>query len=227
MPTLAGFLAWIRTVMGITANYLPDAAPVITTAYNVAVSIANSQIAQIDQSIYALMVYNLAGDNLLNYAPDQVASVSGITWASGTATVTTAAAHGFATGDLIALAGNAPFGYNSQPGPPGPAPTMIGTPIIVTGMATFTYALAANPGVFSQGGTASEIYFQTLRRQFGITSFAPGVIASSNDESTGESLLNPDFMRGLTLGNLQNLKTPYGRQYLAFAQDFGEMWGLT
>jgi hypothetical protein len=224
MPTLTGFIAWIRAVMGIPAQYLPDSAPVITTAYNVAVSIANLQMASIDMSIYALMVYNLGGDNLVNYAPDISASITDITWTSGTATATTAAPHGFVTGDVVLIAGNAPLAYNSQP---GPAQTTLGTPIVVTGASAFTYVVSANPGAFAQGGTASETFFVGLRTKFNTGGFMAGVISASNDESTGQSILNPEFMKTLTLGNLQNLKTPWGRQYLAFAQDFGEMWGIS
>ena len=66
--------------------------------------------------------------------------------------------------------------------------------------------------------------FAALGLGYGIRA---GVISASNDESTGESVLNPEFMKTLTLGNLQNLKTPWGRQYLAFAMDFGETWGIS
>ena len=34
-------------------------------------------------------------------------------------------------------------------------------------------------------------------------------------------------MKDFTLANLQNLKTPYGRQYLAWAQAYGPLWGLS
>lgn len=210
--------------MGISPVYLPDSAPVIATAYQVAVSLVLCDFACIDPFIYSLMVYNLAGDNLLNYAPDQYATIGGITWSNGTAVATTTAPHGFATGDVLSITGCAPLGYNTQP---GPANTFIGTPIVITGATTFTYLVATNPGAFSQGGTASETYFATLRRQFNLAGFVPGVISASNDESTGQSILNPEFMKGLTLGNLQNLKTPYGRQYLAFAQDYGQIWGVS
>jgi hypothetical protein len=54
-----------------------------------------------------------------------------------------------------------------------------------------------------------------------------GVIGSSADETTSESLVVPEAMKNLTLQNLQNLKTPYGRQYLYFAQAFGTNWGLS
>lgn len=71
-------------------------------------------------------------------------------------------------------------------------------------------------------------YFNWLRKQFNISGFVPGVISSSNDESTGQSLLVPEALSGLTLGDLQNLKTPYGRRYLEIAQDAGpQVWGLS
>lgn len=74
---------------------------------------------------------------------------------------------------------------------------------------------------------AGQTYFATARKTFKLLNFTPGLTASSSDESTSTSLLNQEFMKGLTLANLQNLKDPYGRQYLAFAQTYGPLWGLT
>ncbi|MES2048859.1 MAG: hypothetical protein V4447_10690 [Pseudomonadota bacterium] len=144
-PTLSGYIAWIRAVMGINITYLPDASPSIQWTYSVAVEIASLQMACISTEIYMLMVYNLAGDYLLNYAQDQ-------------------------------------------------------------------------PG---------QTYFSDLRKAWNLTGFVPGVITSSADVSTSESLLNPDFMKNFSMSELQNLKTPYGRQYLAFAQMLGEAWGIS
>jgi hypothetical protein len=73
------------------------------------------------------------------------------------------------------------------------------------------------------GGT----YFQTLRQQWGITSFVGGTIQSSSDNGTSESLLAPDFLKGLTPGQLQQLKDPFGRQALAMAADLGPIWGIS
>lgn len=71
-------------------------------------------------------------------------------------------------------------------------------------------------------------YFTQIRQQFGITNFSPGMVSASSDEGTGESLLNPEFMKTMTMGDLQMTKTPYGRQYMAFAQEYGPtIWGLT
>jgi hypothetical protein len=72
-----------------------------------------------------------------------------------------------------------------------------------------------------------QTYFADLRQNFGIFNFIPGVISASHDETTGETLLNPDFMKNFTLSDLQRLKTPYGLRYLQLAQDLGTIWGLS
>lgn len=74
---------------------------------------------------------------------------------------------------------------------------------------------------------AGQQYFQALRKQWNLTGFVGGTIQSSADESTSESLLAPDFLKGLTLGQLQALKDPYGRQWLSMQQDLGNVWGIS
>lgn len=74
MPTLAGFLAFVRA-LGIPPTALPDDSAYLALAFNVAISLANVQLASVSvggdgTSIYTLMVYNLATDNLVNYAQD-------------------------------------------------------------------------------------------------------------------------------------------------------------
>jgi hypothetical protein len=155
IPTVAGFLIFIRQQMGITTTVLPDASPYIGWAFNVAVEIVNLQLDCISPLIYELAVYNLAADNLINYAQDLP--------------------------DAAIIPGSEP------------------------------------PAAF----------FQALRQSWDITGFVPGVISSSADVSTSESLLVPDFMKGLTLADLNLIKTPYGRTYLAFAQKIGTNWGLS
>jgi len=155
IPTAAGFLVFIRQQMGISTAVLPDASPYVGWAFDVALEIVNLQLDCISPLIYSLAVYNLAADNLINYAQDLP---------------------------------NAPIVPGSEPAAP---------------------------------------FFQALRESWDITGFVPGVISSSADVSTSESLLVPDFMKGLTLANLQNLKSPYGRAYLAFAQSAGTNWGLS
>jgi hypothetical protein len=70
-------------------------------------------------------------------------AITSITWSGGTATVTTAAAHGLTVSDIlpITIAGMAPTGYNGTYN------------CTITGSNTFTYALGVNPGSMVTAGT--------------------------------------------------------------------------
>lgn len=149
-PTVTGFISFIQNVMQIKATYLPTNAPVIQEAFDVAMAVVNQFLALVPvgtsgQSIYSLAVYNLAGDNLINFAPDQ------------------------------------------------------------------------------EGFT----YFKELRESFGINSFRAGVIQTGGDEGTQAAIIPPEWTQMLTMADLQYIKTPYGRQYMAFAQRFGTLWGMS
>lgn len=73
-----------------------------------------------------------------------------------------------------------------------------------------------------------QSYFAGLRRDFKISRPALGVATSASDQGTSGTVLNPAFMQNLTLADLQTLKTPWGREYLSFAQQFGpDVWGLS
>lgn len=73
------------------------------------------------------------------------ASVSTLTRSATTATVTTASAHGFATGDYVTIAGATPAGYNGK------------KQITVTGATTFTFT--ASSGLASPAtGTMTATY---------------------------------------------------------------------
>ena len=145
-PTLAGFTAWVYTAVGIPSAALPTDSVWLEYAFNAAMEIVNITIQIASPSIYTLAVYNLAADNLLNWAQD----------------------------------------------------------------------------------TPPSTFFVTTREAMKLTSFVAGVVDGAGDQGTNANILNPDFLKELTMGNLQNLKTPYGRQYLAFAQDYGpSVWGLT
>lgn len=108
-------------------------------------------------------------------------------------------------------------------------------------LATVNEALVAVPpiyvlAVYNLGGdflvnwcqdVPPSTFWVDLRTQYGTFAFAPGVVTSSSDNGTSTSLTNLEAMKDFTLANLQNLKTPYGRQYLAWAQSYGPLWGLT
>lgn len=76
-------------------------------------------------------------------------------------------------------------------------------------------------------GSGSTGYFATLRASLGINNTVLGLIQSSSDESTSQSWMIPDALKNLSLADLQSLKTPYGREYMAIASQFAPMWGLS
>lgn len=143
-PSLEGFLVFIRETMVISTTYLPDDAPVIAEAYDMAIAVTNLFLAQAPGPIYRQAVYNFGGDYIINWAPDQT----------------------------------------------------------------------------------GETYFDNLRTTWNIYDFISGVIEASSDESSSQTLVVPKAAETFTLSDLQNLKTPYGRQYLALAQRFGTLWGM-
>ena len=70
-------------------------------------------------------------------------------------------------------------------------------------------------------------YFAYWRSTWKINSFTPGVLSASADEGTSMSLNVPEFMNRLTMGDLQFVKTPWGRRYMTWAQRIGSSWGIT
>lgn len=167
-PTLAGFIAWVRAVMGVGTDVLPDNDPVLPFALAVAMGVANpalmcAPIPSMDAAgvtlnaggynVYVLAVYNLGGDNLVNFAQDA----------------------------------------------PDAPPYKDGLP-----------------------------FWAYMRKQFNVDGFVSGVIQSTGDQATSASFVVQKAAEDFTLANLQNLKTPWGRRYLAFAQSYGPtVWGLT
>ena len=154
-PTAAGFLAFVRTVMAITTEQLPDASPVIAMAFAISLEIVNLQINCASPLLYTLAVYNLAGHNVIVFAPDQ------------------------------------------PDAPPVP------------------------------GSDPPQPYFAFTRKELKVNAWTPGVVTSTSDEGTSVSLLNPDFMKTFGMKDMTLLKTPWGRQYMEFAQRIGPLWGLS
>ena len=73
-----------------------------------------------------------------------------------------------------------------------------------------------------------QTFFADLRKAYSINNFAAGVVQSTSDEGTSVGLLVPEWAKNLTIANLGNLKTPFGRTYLGIAQAYGStIWGLT
>lgn len=72
-----------------------------------------------------------------------------------------------------------------------------------------------------------QTFFSDLRKKWNLDDFIPGVISATSDEGTSESMEVMEQLKALTISNLQNLKDPWGRAYLGFAQSVGSLWGLS
>lgn len=68
---------------------------------------------------------------------------------------------------------------------------------------------------------AGQTFFQTARATYNLLSFVAGAVITSNDQGTGDTLSNPEFLQGMTVSALDFLKTPWGQNYLAFTQQYG------
>lgn len=89
------------------------------------------------------------------------------------------------------------------------------------------YNLATDILINIAQDTPPSTFWTDLREKYGINAFVAGVIQSSADENTSQSLVVPEFFKELTMSNLMNMKTPWGRAYLALAQQWGSIWGLS
>jgi len=161
-PTLAGYLLFIRDVMGISTDQLPDNSPSIGWTYEIGKAWVNRALigwgapSSPYASMYAIAVYNFAGDRLINYAQD-----------------------------------------------PADAPVV-------------------------EGSDPPMKFFAYTRKTLNIFGFVSGVVQSTGDAGTNVSMVVPKQFENFTLADLQNLKTPWGREYLAIAQQYGpSVWGRT
>lgn len=155
-PTLTGFIAWVRSAMGIDTEILPDDSVWFVYAFNVALDIVDPTWNAVQPNIYTLMVYNLGGNNLINWAQDL---------------------------------------------PDAPV-----------------YPGSGDPGLQ---------FFAWFRKLWNILGPVTGVVESAGDQGTTSGLAVPQALKDLTLYDLQTIKTPWGRTYIAWAQAQGTMWGLT
>jgi len=70
-PTLAGFIAWTRSVMGIPTTVMADDNPGFEYAFVIAKDMVPLDL-NLAPNIYTLTVYNWAGSNLIQFQPDPV-----------------------------------------------------------------------------------------------------------------------------------------------------------
>jgi hypothetical protein len=66
-----------------------------------------------------------------------------------------------------------------------------------------------------------QTFFADQRTAFKLLSFKAGPVGASADQATSQTLVAPDFLKGLTMGDLDLLLTPWGRDYLDYSQAYG------
>jgi hypothetical protein len=70
--------------------------------------------------------------------------------------------------------------------------------------------------------------FTTMRKSFNLLLQSVGVVQATSDAGTSTTIAVSDALKQLTLTDLGFMKTPWGREYLSFAQDYGpSVWGLS
>lgn len=63
---------------------------------------------------------------------------------------------------------------------------------------------------------------------YGLNTPSTGLVVEAHDESTGNSLAQPEWAADLTIDQLDYYKTPWGRTFMAWNQKYGPtIWGLT
>lgn len=223
--------------MGVSPAYLPDNSSMVQHSFDASLQVVNDDLGQAPSyptswSPYQQAVFNLGGHILIEFCPDVSYPISAASWASGVVTLTTSVTNTVTVGDTIAVSGISPSGYNG----------IFGVNSIIDNQ-HFTYARqplttqqsqflvgvpTTGPATNVTGATVSEVYFTTARTQFKIASFQPGFVTSAGDQGTSAGFIVPDFVKKLTLYDLQLTKTPFGRTYLQIAQKYGPtIWGLT
>jgi hypothetical protein len=83
------------------------------------------------------------------------------------------------------------------------------------------YELGADRFITIAQDDGQGTFYQTQRTTFGVLEFRPGVVMASGDGPTSQTLVVPDWYRELPLAAQEQIKTPWGRRYLAYAQMYG------
>jgi len=109
-------------------------------------------------------------------------------------------------------------------------PCYPGVPGITFSLAT--YNCATHQLFLITPDQVGQTYFATKRGTtadgFSLVQPSSGLVSSASDESTSVSNINPDWAKGLTIGQLGFAKTVWGRWYLDYLQSYGPtIWGLT
>ena len=68
---------------------------------------------------------------------------------------------------------------------------------------------------------SGQTYFTDARKQYDLLAFTAGPVISSGDQVTSQTLVQPEWMKNMTLSANNLLKTPWGQEYLSYSQMYG------
>jgi hypothetical protein len=210
-PNLADFITFCAG-QGVPAIALPVDSDWYRWALDWSQSLVRFAPAPIPPIQYVQAVYNLGLHWLIENAPDQTGlTLVSLAWANGQVTVTTETVLGLSVGNdiQVCIAGAAPAAYNGK------------FMAVATGTTTLVYDMPSDPGANTSPGLLNLSFFSELRKQFNLLAFVPGIVTSASDQGTQASLTVPDQFKGLTMQDLDLIKTPWGRAYLFYAQKAG------
>lgn len=74
-PTLAGFIAWARVIMGIPTAAMSDDDPGWNYAFYISMDWVPTDLSSISGDMYTLAVYNWAGSSLLQFQQDYTGQI--------------------------------------------------------------------------------------------------------------------------------------------------------
>lgn len=78
-----------------------------------------------------------------------------------------------------------------------------------------------DPVYYYPGVIPPTPYFAYLRDKFKVDSFVPGVVTYTADLTTSASFTVPNWVKEMSMADMQSLKTPWGRAYMAIAMQYG------
>ncbi len=73
-----------------------------------------------------------------------------------------------------------------------------------------------------------QTFFADTRKSYKLLDPLVGVVQAASDQGTSGAYLNLEAMKNFTLGDLQTLRTPFGRRYMDIAMSFGpNLYGIS
>lgn len=110
------------------------------------------------------------------------------------------------------------------------AQSIVNDALALAGTGTYVlavYDLATDRLINFAPDQLGQTFFADLRKQFRLTSISLGAVSGASDQGTSASIVNPEWMRTMTIRDIQTLKTPFGRSYMGYAQAYGStVWAL-